>query len=121
MEEASYLSDLNCSNPTGIVKLNVGGCKFTTTVATLTCVAGSYFDALFSGRWKQHLTEVRSAGVACRFVHGIHAYRSLNTRASCLCCECTASQQQQHTCICIYVIVLQCSLQAHSMPRANFI
>jgi hypothetical protein len=58
MEEASYLSDLNSSNPSQIVKLNVGGCKFTTTVATLTCVGGSYFDALFSGRWKQHLTEV---------------------------------------------------------------
>jgi hypothetical protein len=73
MEEASYLSDLNCSNPTGIVKLNVGGCKFTTTVATLTCVAGSYFDALFSGRWKQHLTEVRSARVEdCGIIH-MHA------------------------------------------------
>lgn len=58
MEEASYLADLNCSNPSHIVKLNVGGCKFTTTVATLSSVSGSYFDALFSGRWKQHLTEV---------------------------------------------------------------
>jgi len=63
MEEPICFSDLNCSNPSQIVKLNVGGCKFTTTVATLTCVGASYFDALFSGRWKQHLTEVRSAGV----------------------------------------------------------
>lgn len=63
MEEPICFSDLNCSNPSQIIKLNVGGCKFTTTVATLTCVGASYFDALFSGRWKQHLTEVRSAGV----------------------------------------------------------
>lgn len=45
-----------------IVKLNVGGCKFTTTVGTLTAVPCSYFDALFSGRWKQHLTDVRVVG-----------------------------------------------------------
>lgn len=55
---ASYLTELDCSNPSHIIKLNVGGCKFTTTVATLSSVAGSYFDALFSGRWKQALTEV---------------------------------------------------------------
>jgi hypothetical protein len=59
---ASYLTELDCSNPSHIIKLNVGGCKFTTTVATLSSVAGSYFDALFSGRWKQALTEVGKAG-----------------------------------------------------------
>jgi hypothetical protein len=63
MEEATAYIDLPCSNPSHIVKLNVGGCKFTTTVATLTCVGG-YFESLFSGRWKQHLTEVGRVAAA---------------------------------------------------------
>jgi len=40
-----------------VVKLNVGGFKFQTSLATLTAVENSYFEALFSGRWKKHLTE----------------------------------------------------------------
>lgn len=62
MEDA-YLCELDStSNPSHIVKLNVGGCRFTTTVSTLTA-AGGYFESLFSGRWKQHLTEVGLGGL----------------------------------------------------------
>jgi hypothetical protein len=51
------------TSSSSIVKLNVGGARFTTTVATLTSVDSSYFSSLFSGRWKQHLTEVRGGWV----------------------------------------------------------
>ena len=38
---------------TSIVKLNVGGVRYATSVATLCAAQGSYFDVLFSGRWQQ--------------------------------------------------------------------
>lgn len=47
----------NAPPSTSIVKLNVGGHKFTTTVSTLVG-EGGYFAALFSGRWRSLLTEV---------------------------------------------------------------
>ncbi len=40
----------------GLVKLNVGGMKYTTSLATLTAVPGSYFTSLFSGDWELMLT-----------------------------------------------------------------
>lgn len=40
----------------GIIKLNVGGVKFTTSLTTLTAVPESYFASLFSGDWQQVLT-----------------------------------------------------------------
>ena len=43
--------------PTKIIKLNVGGVRYATSVATLTAAEHSYFQALFSGRWQQNLTE----------------------------------------------------------------
>lgn len=36
----------------GLVKLNVGGHKYTTSLATLTAVKESFFTALFSGDWQ---------------------------------------------------------------------
>jgi hypothetical protein len=41
----------------GIVKLNVGGTRYTVGLATLTGAESSYFEALFSGRWQQALTD----------------------------------------------------------------
>eukprot|EP00775_Hariotina_reticulata_P006938 gene6938-7156_t len=66
-----------------VVKLNVGGFKFQTSLATLTAVENSYFEALFSGRWKKHLTDEgevfldRDGEV---FKHVLHYLRA---RASC--------------------------------------
>lgn len=40
----------------GLVKLNVGGIKYTTSLATLTAVPEAYFSSLFSGDWQQVLT-----------------------------------------------------------------
>ena len=40
----------------GIIKLNVGGVKFTTSLTALTAVPASYFVSLFSGDWQQVLT-----------------------------------------------------------------
>jgi hypothetical protein len=39
-----------------IIKLNVGGVRYATSVATLS-LENSYFSALFSGRWQQNLTD----------------------------------------------------------------
>lgn len=39
-----------------LIKLNVGGTKYTTSMATLTAVTGAYFNSLFSGDWQQVLT-----------------------------------------------------------------
>lgn len=35
-----------------IVKLNVGGTRYSSSLATLTVVENSYFSALFSGKWR---------------------------------------------------------------------
>jgi len=35
-----------------IIKLNVGGTLFTTSVSTLTSIKGTFFDSMFSGRWE---------------------------------------------------------------------
>ncbi|KAI8471531.1 MAG: hypothetical protein J3K34DRAFT_231311, partial [Monoraphidium minutum] len=43
--------------PQNIVKLNVGGSRYTVGISTLTCAESSYFDILFSGRWSSQLTE----------------------------------------------------------------
>lgn len=40
-----------------IIKLNVGGVPYATSLATLTCVPSSYFSALFSGRWEQQVMQ----------------------------------------------------------------
>ena len=40
----------------GIIKLNIGGVKFTTSLTALTAVPASYFVSLFSGDWQQVLT-----------------------------------------------------------------
>lgn len=40
-----------------IVKLNVGGVRYATSLATLTAAENSFFDVLFSGRWQRHLTD----------------------------------------------------------------
>lgn len=45
------------ANKPSIVKLNVGGSRYTVGLATLTCAESSYFDILFSGRWSSQLTE----------------------------------------------------------------
>jgi hypothetical protein len=39
-----------------IIKLNVGGVRYATSVGTLS-LENSYFSALFSGRWQQNLTD----------------------------------------------------------------
>ena len=39
-----------------IIKLNIGGVKHTTSLATLTAVPGTYFTTLFLGDWKNLLT-----------------------------------------------------------------
>eukprot|EP00879_Flechtneria_rotunda_P018724 GHRR01019649.1.p1 GENE.GHRR01019649.1~~GHRR01019649.1.p1 ORF type:complete len:106 (-),score=5.93 GHRR01019649.1:136-453(-) len=49
--------DTSCMERNKIIKLNVGGVRYSTSLATLTAAENSYFDALFSGRWQQHLTE----------------------------------------------------------------
>ena len=41
----------------GMIKLNIGGMRFVTSLATLTAVPDTYFTALFSGDWEQVLTE----------------------------------------------------------------
>lgn len=40
----------------GLIKLNVGGIKYTSSLATLTAVPEAYFSSLFSGDWQQVLT-----------------------------------------------------------------
>ena len=40
-----------------IIKLNIGGVKYTTSLATLTTVPGTYFTALFSGKLNDILTQ----------------------------------------------------------------
>ena len=40
----------------GIIKLNVGGIKFATSLTTLMAIPQSYFASLFSGDWQQVLT-----------------------------------------------------------------
>jgi hypothetical protein len=40
-----------------VIKLNVGGVPYATSLATLTCVPSSYFSALFSGRWEQQVMQ----------------------------------------------------------------
>lgn len=73
-----------------IVKLNVGGVRYATSIATLTAAENSFFDVLFSGRWSQtQLTEegevfldrdgevrndinARSSRAALRFRAGCH-------------------------------------------------
>lgn len=40
----------------GLIKLNVGGTKYTTSLATLTAIPEAYFSSLFSGDWQQVLT-----------------------------------------------------------------
>ena len=37
----------------GLVRLNVGGVEYTTSLATLTAVPDSYFSALFGSDWEQ--------------------------------------------------------------------
>ena len=37
----------------GLIRLNVGGVEYTTSLATLTAVPDSYFSALFGGDWEQ--------------------------------------------------------------------
>jgi hypothetical protein len=47
-----------CSiNMNKVIKLNVGGVPYATSLATLTCVPSSYFSALFSGRWEQQVMQ----------------------------------------------------------------
>lgn len=41
----------------GIIKLNIGGVKHTTSRATLTAVPGTYFTALFNGDFTEFLTD----------------------------------------------------------------
>ena len=36
-----------------LIRLNVGGVEYTTSLATLTAVPNSYFSALFGGNWEQ--------------------------------------------------------------------
>ena len=52
MADASSTMELN-----KVVKLNVGGVKYSTSLATLRAVENSYFTALFSDRWDRHLDE----------------------------------------------------------------
>ena len=40
----------------GLVKLNVGGVKYTTSLTTLTAVPDSFFASLFSGDWQSAKT-----------------------------------------------------------------
>lgn len=40
----------------GLIKLNVGGTRYTTSLATLTAIPEAYFSSLFSGDWQQVLT-----------------------------------------------------------------
>jgi hypothetical protein len=40
----------------GLVKLNVGGIRYTTSLATLIAIPEAYFSSLFSGDWQQVLT-----------------------------------------------------------------
>lgn len=40
----------------GLVKLNVGGVKYTTSLSTLTAVPDSFFASLFSGDWQSVTT-----------------------------------------------------------------
>lgn len=40
-----------------VVKLNVGGVKYATSLATLRAVENSYLTALFSDRWERHLDD----------------------------------------------------------------
>ena len=37
----------------GLVRLNIGGVEYTTSLATLTAVPESYFSALFGSDWEQ--------------------------------------------------------------------
>lgn len=43
-------------NAQGLVKLNIGGVRYVTSLATLIAVSDTYFTALFSGDWQQVLT-----------------------------------------------------------------
>lgn len=43
-------------NTQGLVKLNIGGVKYVTSLATLVAVSDTYFTALFLGDWQQVLT-----------------------------------------------------------------
>ena len=40
----------------GLVELNVGGVRYTSSLTTLTAVPDSYFSAYFGGNWQQLLT-----------------------------------------------------------------
>ena len=53
-EERLRAAAIKCAQ--GLVKLNVGGSKYTTSLTTLLAVPDSYFTALFSGDWQLALT-----------------------------------------------------------------
>ena len=53
-EERLRAATIKCAQ--GLVKLNVGGCNYTTSLTTLLAVPHSYFTALFSGDWQPALT-----------------------------------------------------------------
>lgn len=55
--------DPNCSS--SIVKLNVGGVLYATSVGTLRAQEGSWFDVLLSGRWSKHAVDTDNG---CLFV-----------------------------------------------------
>ena len=40
----------------GLVRLNIGGVKYTTSLSTLTAVPSSFFASLFSGDWQSAQT-----------------------------------------------------------------
>jgi hypothetical protein len=44
-------NQLDTSQLKGKIKLDVGGTIFSTSLAVLTSIKGTYFDAMFSGRW----------------------------------------------------------------------
>lgn len=50
------MADPHTQDPAKLIKLNVGGVRYATSVATLSAAENSFFDVLFSGRWQQHLT-----------------------------------------------------------------
>lgn len=50
------LSDAAIKCAQGLVKLNVGGVRYTTSLTTLTAVPDSFFASLFSGEWQSTKT-----------------------------------------------------------------
>jgi len=87
---ATLRSSRSVQLPTNIVRINVGGRLFTTRLSTLCSVAGSFLDAMFSGR---HAVDTDSDGNIFIDRNPAHfEVRRLTGAAACL----AASHMQRH-------------------------